>query len=47
MKLLLDLGANKEAKNKDKNTPLHLAGWEGQDKAALVLINRGANIKVE
>ena len=44
MKMLLDRGANIEAKAMFNLTPLHLSAHEGQVHAARLLLDRGANI---
>merc|ERR1712224_849503 len=40
--LLLDKGADKDSKNKDGNTALHLAARDGKQKVAAHLIEQGA-----
>ena len=44
MSMLLDRGANIEAKAMHNNTPLHHSALEGQVHAARLLLDRGANI---
>lgn len=34
-------GANPDARNKDGNTPMHLAAWKGLDGMMTVLIRKG------
>ncbi|KJK82711.1 hypothetical protein H634G_01848 [Metarhizium anisopliae BRIP 53293] len=46
-KLLLEGGANIEAKNNDDRTPLWWAADEGNEDVAKLLLDRGANIEVE
>ena len=44
LKLLLDYGANVDAQDSDKWTPLHAAATCGHLNLVKILINRGANL---
>ena len=46
MKLLLEYGADKEAKDKDGWTPLIFASWNGHTEIVKLLLEYGADIKV-
>jgi hypothetical protein len=47
MKMLLDRGANIEAKEMYNYTPLHVSAQRGQVHAARLLLDRGANIEAK
>jgi len=47
VKSLLDRGANVNAENWEKKTPLHLAAFYGRTGAARLLIGRGAQVDAE
>jgi len=42
--LLLDRGADIDARDKEGRTPLHLTAWSGQAEAAKLLLARGADV---
>lgn len=46
-RLLIDKGADVNAKNDDKNTPLHGAAWLGHAAMVELLLNSGANPNAE
>lgn len=47
MQILLDKGANIEAIDETKHTPLHYASWSGREEATRLLLERKANIKAQ
>lgn len=46
-KLLLEKGANVNAKNKNRVTPLHFAAYEGHEDIVQLLIEKGADVNAK
>ena len=47
VKLLLDVGADKEVKDKNGETPLHCAAWKGHTDIVKLLLDAGADKDVK
>ena len=45
VRLLLEKGADIEARTKKGSTPLHRAAWGGIDKVVRLLLEKGADIE--
>jgi ankyrin repeat protein len=47
VRLFLDAGANVNAENDNKQTPLHLAAYHGHTEAAKLILDAGADVDAE